>query len=71
MARFRYYFAQTPHANWPVGSELLSTEADSLDSAVKLISRDDKAWPDWPALWVHVLVWNDGEQRCFQSARLR
>jgi len=73
MARFKYYLSHDPGALSPPTEDLMSIEADSQADAIERIRASDGAPIDWQPVWVHVLVWSsvDGEQRGFESARLR
>jgi hypothetical protein len=73
MAQFRYYLSRDPGTQSPPTDELKSVDADSQADALQRI-RDSEGGPmDWPSVWVHFLVWAgaDGEQRGFESTRLR
>jgi hypothetical protein len=73
MARFRYFFSRDPSAVSPTTDELLSIEAESRPDALDAIIHRNGAPEDWPSLFVNLLVWtsDDGEQRGFESTRLR
>jgi hypothetical protein len=71
VARFRYFLSPSSQASSPRIDELLSIEADSRESAIQLISDKDEAPPQWPSVWLHLLLWSDEEQGCFESMRLR
>ena len=73
MARFRYYFSHDPRALSPPTDKLLSIEAESNAEALGAIIHRNGAPEDWPSVFVNLLVWSsdDGEQRGFESTRLR
>ena len=51
--------------------ELPSVEADSRENAMQMIKRSGEAPPQWPSVWLHLLVWSDDEQRGFETMQLR
>jgi len=73
MARFRYYLSRSPGTVSPPTDELLSVEADFQADTIERIRISHGAPSEWQAVWVHLLVWAsaDGEQRGFESVRLR
>jgi len=73
MARFRYYFSNDPGMPSPPTDELLSVEADSKSDALEAIIQRSGAPEGWPTVWANLLVWSsdDGEQRGFESTKLR
>jgi len=73
VATFRYYISDNPGSLSPPTEELLTIEADSATDAAERISALEYAPDSWPIVWLHVLVWisADGEQRGFESTRLR
>ena len=73
MARFRYYFSNGARALSPPTDKLLSIEAESKSEALDAIIHRNGAPEDWPTVWANLLVWrsDDGEQRGFESTKLR
>ncbi len=71
MAQIRYFYSQSPHTPSPSVEKLLCIEADSSESAIKLISDKGEAPPEWPTVWAHLLLRNDDKQCVFESMRLR
>jgi len=73
MSRFRYYFFRGPGTHSPPTDELLSVEAESKPEALDAIIDRHGAPEDWPSVFVNLLICSsdNGEQRGFESARLR
>ena len=71
MSVFRYYLSPAPHTPSPPLAELAEVFADNLASAIEKIKREQALPPEWPAVWLHVLVWSGNDTAGFESTRLR
>jgi hypothetical protein len=73
MPEYRYYLSRNPGMPSPPTDELLSVQAESQAGAIETLRQSGNTPGDWPEVWAHFLVWSseDGEQRGFESIRLR
>lgn len=71
MSVFRYYLSPTPYTPSPPLPELAELFADNLEGAIEKIRRKQTLPPEWPAVWLHVLVWTGSAALGFESTRLR
>jgi len=71
MSVFRYYISTNPSEPAPHVSRLAEVIAENKEAAVERITENCRTLIDWPVVWVHLLVWSEGEQHGFESMRIR
>ena len=55
----------------PPVSRLAEVIAENKEAAIEKIIANCRTLIDWPVVWVHLLVWSEGEQSGFESTRIR
>lgn len=71
MAVFHYYVSCEPITPSIAIQRLVEVFAGDRADAIEKIKREGNFPSDWETVWVHLLVWENGDNRGFESTQIR